>query len=174
MAEAEAERGLDETEREILNYVKSQPGQFVGTAEVADRLDITTNGASYRLKELRKKDRVESRQPSRDEIWYIPAVETGGGINIQMIRSHYRDLGFVSLSIGGWAGWLSIAFLIITAVTSMNNFATWIVATFSIFTGISLFVFSVTTAFTVKNTELLDQYDIMDSFDNPSEKESRE
>lgn len=66
---------LDDTEQAILDFVEDRPGAFVGTAEVADHIGMTNNGASYRLKELKKKGWLDSRQPSRDEVWYIPETQ---------------------------------------------------------------------------------------------------
>lgn len=62
---------LDEKDKRVLQYIQDQPGEFAGTPEVADVLGLTTNGAAYRLKKLQELGLVKSRQPSRDEIWYL-------------------------------------------------------------------------------------------------------
>lgn len=64
---------LEDKDKRIVRFIRNSPGGFVGTAEVAEELGMTTNGASYRLKELKKDGVIDSRQPSRDEVWYIAA-----------------------------------------------------------------------------------------------------
>lgn len=60
---------LDKTDMEILYFIENHHG-FAGTAEVAEEIDLTTNGAEYRLKKLENKGEIDSRVVSRDKIWY--------------------------------------------------------------------------------------------------------
>lgn len=63
---------LDKKDQSIIEFLQNNGG-FAGTAEVATEIDLTTNGAEYRLKELEKDEKIASRVVSRDKVWYLPS-----------------------------------------------------------------------------------------------------
>lgn len=80
---AEAESKKDDTDNRIIQFIREKNG-FAGTAEVADELDMTTNGAEYRLKNLKSAGDLESRIVSRDKVWHLPEQQTGLPQNLDL------------------------------------------------------------------------------------------
>lgn len=110
-AEGDEEATVDEKDRAILDFIRDQPGGFAGTAEVAEEVDLTTNGAAYRLKKLRKLDRVDSRIVSRDEVWYPASAPTPDG-GFSWLTPHLAG-------IGEWLGVPSAVLTIVFAVLAI-------------------------------------------------------
>ena len=75
---AEQRSKIDEKDEAVLRFIRDSDGDFAGTAEVAERFEMSTQGASYRLKKLRDVGEIESRNISRDEVWYVVGNEGTG------------------------------------------------------------------------------------------------
>jgi predicted transcriptional regulator len=69
MARPGPDRDLDEDE--ILKFINQSFGPAVGTKDVADKFDVTGEGARKYLKRLRDGGYLENRKVGRAQIWWL-------------------------------------------------------------------------------------------------------
>lgn len=60
---------------DILNVFRRSDDAILGSAEVADEVGMTTDGATNRLKQLMEDGRVEGKQIGRPWVWTLPNNE---------------------------------------------------------------------------------------------------
>ncbi|MFB6196829.1 MAG: winged helix-turn-helix transcriptional regulator [Halobacteriaceae archaeon] len=65
---------IEEKDRAILHFIQKNHG-FAGTAEIAEEINLTVQGAEYRLANLEEVGVVSSRVVSRDKVWYLTDFE---------------------------------------------------------------------------------------------------
>lgn len=134
MARSGAE--LDDKEVAILEYIEQQPGRFAATPEIAETLDLTTNGASYRLKKLEDKGEIDSRIPSRDQIWYVRDTAASRSA-IGAVTGIFPRVPNTSLRIGVY-GALTLLVLVIAMAAISGSGIGWARGLFILLLGSAL------------------------------------
>jgi predicted transcriptional regulator len=57
---------------EVIDAVRADERPVTGTADVADRLGMSTQGASKRLRELASEGRIATDTIGQSRIWWVP------------------------------------------------------------------------------------------------------